>query len=86
MGGRHVPFDGEFILFVGGHEGGGKAKGAQAETALRTPADVMYYGDCPLVELFLIMILVLDHVKVDEVPQIGAGIPAHVVGINIDLP
>lgn len=31
------------------------------------------------------MILVLDHVQVDKVAQIRAGIPADVVGVDIDL-
>ena len=46
----------------------------------------MHDGDGSLVELFLVMILVLDHVQVDKVAQICAGVPANIVGIDIDLP
>lgn len=46
----------------------------------------MNQGNSSLVELFLIMVLIFNHVGVDEVAQIGAGVPAHVVGIYIDFP
>lgn len=62
-----VPFGGEFVLFISEHEGGGKAEGAETEASLGTPADVMNYGDCPLIELFLVVVLVFDHVEIDKV-------------------
>ena len=31
------------------------------------------------------MVLILDHVEVDEIAQIRAGIPADVVGVHVDL-
>lgn len=43
-------------------------------------------SDCSFVEFFLVVILVFDHVEVDKIAQIGAGVPANVVGVHIDLP
>lgn len=43
-------------------------------------------GNGSLVELFLIMVLIFNHVQVDEITQIGACVPAYVVGIDVDFP
>lgn len=67
MIGRGLPFGVELVFFVGEHEGGGKAEGAETEASLGAPADVVDYGDCPLVELFLVVNLVFDHVEIDKV-------------------
>ena len=38
-----------------------------------------------LIQVFLVMVLVLDEVHVDEVSQVGTGIPADIVGVDIDF-
>lgn len=76
---------GEFAFFVGGHEGGGEAEGAQAEGPLRGARDVVHEGDGALVELRLVKVLVLDHVEGDEVAEVGARVPAGVVGVDVDF-
>ena len=42
-------------------------------------------SDCPFVQLFLVKILILDHIDVDKISQIGACIPSSVIRIHIDL-
>lgn len=83
--GQGKPFRAEFSFSISGHERRRKAKCAQTQTALRTAAHIVYNSDCSLIKLFLIMILILHHIQVDKVAQIRAGIPANVVGVDIDL-
>lgn len=45
----------------------------------------MNQSDRPLVHFFLIVVLVLDKVQVDEIAQVGACVPADIVGVNVDL-
>ena len=45
----------------------------------------MHDGYCSLIEFFLVMVLVFDHVEVDKVAQVRTGVPPDVVGIDIDL-
>ncbi len=46
----------------------------------------MDYSDCPLVHLFLIKVLIFDHVDIYEVPQICARVPSSIVRIHVDFP
>lgn len=80
-----IPLGGELALLVGGHELGGQAEGAQAEGTLGAAADVVDEGDGTLVHLLLVEELVLDGVEVDEVAHAGAGVPADILGVNVDL-
>lgn len=32
------------------------------------------------------MVLVFNHIRIDEIAQVGACVPAYVVGINVDFP
>lgn len=80
----HILLGGELVLLVGGHEGAGQLEGAQAQRALGAPADVVDEGD-DVVVLALVVVLVLDEAQVDEVAHGGAGVPADVVGIDVDL-
>ena len=41
------------------------------------------YGS--LVHLFLVEVLVLDEIRVDEVAQIGAGVPSNVISVDAHL-
>ena len=43
-------------------------------------------GDSAFVELLLILVLVLNEVEVDEVAEVGARIPASIVGIDVYFP
>ena len=43
-------------------------------------------GDCALVQLLLVKVLVLDGVEVDKVAHVGAQVPADVLGVHVDLP
>lgn len=45
----------------------------------------MNQGDRPLVHFFLVVVLVLNKVQVDKIAQVGAGVPADVVGVNVNL-
>ena len=42
--------------------------------------------DGPLVEVFLVVILVFNGGHVDKVPQIRTRVPAYIVGVNVDFP
>lgn len=80
-----TPLSGKFGFFVGGHERRRQSKRPQAEASLRASAHIMNQGHCPLVQLLLIVILILDHVQVHEVAKIRTGIPSGVVGIHVDF-
>jgi hypothetical protein len=82
----NLPFSGELALLVGCHECGGQTVCAQVQGALRAPAHVVDEGNCPLVELVLVVELVLDGVEVDEVAHARARVPAHVVGVHVHFP
>ena len=45
----------------------------------------MYQSDRPLIQIFLIVVLVLDEIRVDETAQVCAGIPPDIVGVDIDF-
>ena len=45
----------------------------------------MNQSHCPLVQLLLIGILVFDHVDIDEVAQIGAGVPSSIISVHVDF-
>lgn len=45
----------------------------------------MDYGDCSLIHLFLVKVLVLDHVDIYEIPQICARIPPGIICIHVDF-
>lgn len=75
----------ELVLLESLDELGGEAESAQAEAALGTAANVVDKGDCPLVQFLLVEKLVLDHVHVDEVAHVGAGVPADAVSVDVDL-
>jgi hypothetical protein len=45
----------------------------------------MHQGDRSFVELLLIVELVLDQAGIDEVAHIRAGVPSHIVRINVDF-
>lgn len=45
----------------------------------------MNKGHSPLVQFFLVMVLVLDYARVYEIAHARACIPSHVVRIYIDL-
>lgn len=81
----HVLLGSELVLLEGSHELGGQAESTEAEAALGTAADIVNEGDCALVQLALVVKLVLDHVHVDEVAHVGAGVPSNAVGISVDL-
>lgn len=53
---------------------------------MRATTNVVDDGNCSLIELFLIMVLIFNHIRIDEIAQIGAGVPAYVIGINVDFP
>lgn len=76
----------EFVLLEGSHELRRQAEGPQAQASLGAAADVVHKSHCPLVHLLLVKELVLDHVHVDEVAHVGAGVPSDVVRIHVDLP
>lgn len=75
----------ELVLLESLNKFGGQAESAQTEAALGTAADIVDKGDCPLVQLLLVEKLVLDHIHVDEVAHVGAGVPSDTVGIDINL-
>lgn len=74
----------EFALLVGGHEDAGEFEGAEAQGALRRSADIMNQRD-DIVVFTLIVILILNEAKIDKVAHGGAGVPADVVGVDIDF-
>lgn len=75
----------ELVILERLHELGRKAESTQAQAALSTAGHIVHQSDCPLVQFLLVEKLVLDHVHVDEVAHVGAGVPSGVVGIDIDL-
>lgn len=77
---------GELVLLESSHELRRKAEGPQAKASLGTAADIVHKSNCPLVHLLLVKELVLDHVHVDEVTHVRAGVPTDVVRIDVDLP
>lgn len=81
----HVLLGSELVLLERSHELGGQAEGPEAEAALGAAADIVDQGDCALVQLALVVKLVLDHVHVDEVAHVGAGVPSNAVGISVDF-
>lgn len=81
----HVLFRGELVVLECLHKLGRQAESTQAQAALSAAGNIMHQSDCPLVQLLLVEKLVLDHVHVDKVAHVGAGVPASVVGIDIDL-
>ena len=83
---RHVLLSRELVLLESGHELGGETEGAQTQATLRTAANIVDESDGALVHLLLVEVLVLDHVHVDKVAHVGAGVPADVVGVDVDLP
>lgn len=38
-----------------------------------------------LVEFLLIMMLIFNHILIHEIAEIGAGVPAYVVGVHVDF-
>ena len=83
---RYKRFCSEFAFFVGRHKGGREAESSKAQASLRTSANVMDYGNRSLVEFFLVVVLVLDHIDVHEIADVCARVPAHIIGIHIHLP
>lgn len=81
----HVLLGGELVLLERSHELGRQAEGTEAEAALGAAADIVNQCDCALIQLALVVKLVLDHVHVDEVAHVGAGVPSDAVGISVDL-
>lgn len=81
----HILLGSELVLLERSHELGGQTEGTEAEAALGAAADIVNEGDCALVQLALVVKLVLDHVHVDEVAHVGAGVPSDAVGISVDL-
>lgn len=45
----------------------------------------MHYSNGTLVEILLIIVLILDRFPVDEVPEVGASIPANVIGVDVNF-
>jgi hypothetical protein len=84
--GMNLPLGGELALLVGCYKCRGQAVCAQVQSALRAPAHVVNQGDCPLVELVLVVELVLDGVQVDEVAHARARVPADVVCVHVHFP
>lgn len=84
-GAEEKPFRAEFPFSIGRHEGRREAKGTQTETALRAAAHVVHDSHRSLIEFFLVMVLVFDHVEVDKVAQIRTGVPPDIVGVDINL-
>jgi hypothetical protein len=82
---HHVLLRVELVLLERLHELGREAESAKAEGTLGAAANIVNKGDCPLVHLLLVEVLVLDHVHVDPVTHVGAGVPANVVRIDVDL-
>lgn len=75
---------GKLALLVGSHERIGEFEGAETEGALGGAADVVHKSD-DIAVLALVVILVLDEAEVDEVAHGGAGVPADIVGVNVNL-
>lgn len=83
---KNILLRGELVLLESSHELRRKAEGPQAKASLGTAADIVHKSNCPLVHLLLVKELVLDHVHVDEVTHVRAGVPTDVVRIDVDLP
>lgn len=81
----HILLRVELVLLESLHELSGEAERAQAEGTLSAAADIVNQRNCPLVQLLLVVKLVFNHVHVDEVAHVGAGVPSDVVGVNVDL-
>lgn len=45
----------------------------------------MHEGNGALIHLLLIMILILDHIDIDKIAHIRAGIPTHVIRVDVDF-
>ena len=75
----------ELVLLESFNELSRETESAQAEAALGTTADIVHQCNCPLVHLLLVEKLVLDHVHVDKVAHVGAGVPPDAVRVNVDL-
>lgn len=82
----HSLLCGEFVLLVGRHELWGQSEGSQTQGTLRASADIMHKRHCPLIEVLLVMVLVLDEIEVAKVAHVGAGIPPNVIRINVNFP
>ena len=81
---KTVPLSGKLALLVGVHKVGGQTEGAQAQSALGAPADIVNESDS-LVVLALVVILVLDETDIHKVTHSSARVPAYVVGVDVDL-
>lgn len=78
-------FGAEFAVFVGGHESWGEAERAEGERALGRARYVVDQSYAALIQLLLVVVDVFDEVHVDEVAQVGGGVEAGVVGVDVDF-
>jgi hypothetical protein len=83
---RHPRLRCEFTLLVGGQEAGRQAVCLQAQTSLASPRHIKHQRHSPLIRRTLEKDLVLDEVLVDKVAHAGADVPAHALGVHVDLP
>lgn len=84
--GHALPFRRELALTVCCQEGGRQTIGSQTQASLAASTGIEYQRDSALILCAaLVKCLVLDERLAYEVAEGAADVPAHILGINIDL-